>query len=618
MSVSEIERVVSPGDFQRILLEEAERLLAAAKLAKEVERGDGFVRREAAVLIRHRSHEELVQAIVTSWAEAARAFPELKELYAETTALAARTVAAGTPQTLLQIYSELMRLHGVGDGSDQFDLRPLERHIALKATASGDEPGGIPRDALESDRADQAFLAAVSNLLAAARSTNRKLTRDETAAVGASYRLLDRGVQMPSAYRGIGVYGFRSHQTNLSLANPGEGHLSVTCAYADLLDGTVVHIEHIDRDGVDDREIVEPYRLPAAVNAARVRLHAGTAAPCTAYIGRPIFENGVTTHGELPAYMPAAFERDLLKTVHAVASACTAMFMNGVADCKIAIERMSFSQAIQFMRAVAGNVVRDPTRQYLSAAFNINLPFWDDRPGRGRAVADRSEIAQLGIDLTVAGRFDKVTWDGASNEIPSRPIIEQIPLSRWVELVHQAHERGLETYVSAGMNSTHMPDCVFTGVDGVGIGTSLHFRHPVTKAIGQLKPDAIRDVLAARDRAAASPRGKGAQLLARLDRMFFEGTLPMRLDEQRRALFAAIRDGQEDVIVDLVGKIQVPGEAAPTAHPLFAQAKRLLETSGDQPIGVERMGEQHWKARVSLAGRLLEARDLEGLKEALA
>jgi hypothetical protein len=618
MSVGEIERVLSPGDFQRILLEEAGRLLAAAKLEKEVERGDGFVRREAAVLIRHLSHEELVQAIVASWAEAALAFPELKELYAQTTALAARAVAAGTPEALLQIYSELMQLHGVGDSGDQFDIRPLERHIALKATASGDEPDGIPRDALVGDGADQAFVAAVSNLLAAARRKNRRLTRDETAAVGASYRLIDRGVQLPSAYRGIGVYGFRSHQTSLSLANPGEGHLSVTCAHADLLQGTVVHIEHIDRDGVDSREVVEPYRLPAAINAARVRLHAGTAAPCTAYIGRPIFENGVTTRGELPVYMPVAFDRDLLKTAHTVASACTAMFMNGIADCKIAIERMSFSQAIQFMRAVAGNVVRDPTRQYLSAAFNINLPFWDDRSGGGRGVADRSEIAQLGIDLTVAGRFDKVTWDGASNEVPSRPIIEQIPLSRWVELVHQAHERGLETYVSAGMSAAHMPDCVFTGVDGVGIGTSLHFRHPVTKAIGQLKPDAIREVLAGRDRAAASPRGKGAQLLARLDRMFFEGTLPMRLDEQRRALFVALRDGQEDVIVDLLGKIEVPGEAVPTAHPLFAQAKRLLETSDDQPIGVERMGEQHWKARVSLAGRLLEAGDLEGLKEALA
>jgi hypothetical protein len=620
MPDEKIERLLPPGDFQRIVLEEARRLLAAAKLAKEVERGDGFVRRDATVLIRHSTLEELVQAIVAAWAAAARDFPELKDLYARTTALAAETVAAQRPASLIGIFAELVKLHGILDkgASDGFQLEPLEESVKFSASGSGDDSDGFPLEALLSDRDDQAFLAAVGNMLAASRRESRKLSQDEVAAVSAAYRLLDRGVQLPPAYQGIGVYGFRKHQTSLSLANPGEGHLTVTCAHLDLLDGTVVHIEHIDRDGVDDREVVEPYRLPASLSAARVRLHTGRVAPCTAYIGRPAFENGIQTRQESAILRATAFDRDLLKTVHSVASACTAMFMNGVADCKIAIERMSYVEAVLFMRAVVGNVVRDPTRQYLSAAFNINLPIWDDRAGTGRAVTERLDIARLGIELAVAGRFDKVTWDGASNEVPSKPIIEQIPLRDWVQLIHEAHERGLETYVSAGMNASHMPACVFTGVDGVGIGTSLHYRHPATKAIGQLKPEAIREVLVKRDEAAVAGLGRGARMLARLDRMFFEGTLPKRLDGLRHALLGALRDGKSEEVEALLAQIQIPVDGSPRTHPLFAQAQRLIDTLGQEPVGLERLGREQWKARVDLAERLLAARDLTGLKEVFA
>jgi hypothetical protein len=41
------------------------------------------------------------------------------------------------------------------------------------------------------------------------------------------------------------------------------------------------------------------------------------------------------------------------------ASACTAMFINGIAECKIAIEKMSKPQAIEFMRSVRANTIRN-------------------------------------------------------------------------------------------------------------------------------------------------------------------------------------------------------------------------------------------------------------------
>ena len=69
----------------------------------------------------------------------------------------------------------------------------------------GNDPDGTPSVALRDDQADQDFLAATVNMIAAVRREKRNPTRDEQAAVAWAYRLLDRGVQMPAAYRGIGA-----------------------------------------------------------------------------------------------------------------------------------------------------------------------------------------------------------------------------------------------------------------------------------------------------------------------------------------------------------------------------------------------------------------------------
>lgn len=45
----------------------------------------------------------------------------------------------------------------------------------------------------------------------------------------------------------------------------------------------------------------------------------------------------------------------------------------------------------------------------------------------------------------------QVTWDGASNIIPSKPIIGTLSYEELVDLVHAAHIQGLITYISAGM-----------------------------------------------------------------------------------------------------------------------------------------------------------------------
>lgn len=615
-----IDRRIPAGDFRRIVLDEIRRLLTDARNAREIAAGNGFVKRDPTHLVRHLTIPEIVESIRVLAMNAARDFPEMAALAASSVALADDAVSAVGSVRLLEIYQELMDLHEVSDDEspDNFSLRDNGGDdVRISAFNPGDEADGSPAAVRRSDADDQAFLAAVANTVARSRRAGRVLSRDEQAAVAAAYRLLDRGVQIPTAYRSIGVSGFRRHQTSLSLANPGEGHISVTCAQAALMDGTIVHIEHIDRDGISDREKIEPYRLPAAINASRVRLHAGAAAPCTAYVGRPVFENGTSPRPGTTILQANDFSRDLLKTAHMTASACTAMFMNGVADCKIAIERMSFRQAIEFMKAVAGNVVRDPTRQYLSAAININLPIWDDRNSASEIlVTDRLAVAELGIQLAVGGRFEKVTWDGASNQVPSVPITEQLDRTQWLDLIHSAHSLGLETYVSAGMVAKHMRDCVLCGVDGVGIGTSLHHRHPETNAIGQLKPEAIAEVLAIRDAAAREPLGQGAAMLARLDRMFFEGTLPSDLAPLRADLFQALKASNAAEALRLISNVDLP-PLTRGAHPLIAQAERVLATAARDPVGKARLGHEVWTARLDLTAKFLKAGDLAGLEEIL-
>ena len=304
--------------------------------------------------------------------------------------------------------------------------------------------------------------------------------------------------------------------------------------------GVIVHVEHLER-GHQDRESVESYRIPRVLDVARVRLHVGAQAPVTSFIGRPMFDSG-------------RFHLDLWKTVHTMASACTAMFQIGVAECKIAMERMTASEIVEFLRCLRTNVLRNPRTQYLSAAFNLNTPLLDDRNGEARQVTDRREIGLLGIELAKAGGFDKVTWDGAADTYPSVPIMEQLPHATALELVHRAHERGLLTYFSAGFRFPHIAKAVYTGVDGVGIGGAqiLRYMDSETGYHGPFQPENIPRILALRDEAARSPMGRAAALLARLDWLHSQGRLDASQEPFRTELYEALSRQDVDGLMESI------------------------------------------------------------------
>jgi hypothetical protein len=392
-------------------------------------------------------------------------------------------------------------------------------------------------DGQRSDAAHPTQLEEVSLLIDDLRREKRKPTRREKLAIHTAHEALANGSRLHLPYKPLPIPGFGDTQTYMSVTDPGEGHIAGTTTREDWLRGVLVHVEHLER-GHQDRDSVESYRIPRILNVAKVRLHVAGRAPVTSFIGRPMFDSG-------------KFHLDLWKTVQTMAGTCTAMFQMGVAECKVAMERMTASQIVEFMRGLRTNILRDARTQLLSAAFNLNTPILDDRNGGSRIVSSRKEIGLLGVELVKAGGFDKVTWDGSADTYPSIPVMEQLTHAEALALVHRAHERGLRTYFSAGFRFPHIPMAVYTGVDGVGIGGAqiLRYMDSRTGYHGPFQPENISRILAIRDEAARSPLGRAAALLARLDWMAFQGRLDDRQQELRAELYEALSRQQVDEVL---------------------------------------------------------------------
>lgn len=386
-----------------------------------------------------------------------------------------------------------------------------------------------------------AFVALVTTLCAEYRK--RKVWRFAPAdrlALLRAYQLVESGVRPAHPMLPIRTDLWRPKSTYLALADPGRSHLRFTVRRSDLLNGTIVHVETIDRDGIDNRGQIEAYRIPAIRDVARIRVHIGDEAPCSVYVGRPVFE------GWAPEKANDQNQRDLfdlarLKAIHTVAAACSGLFSLGVAECKIGLDGLTSTQAVETMKSLVANVIRDRTRQRLSAAFNINSPIQDDRNARRNPmlINDRIEVAGLAIELAKTGGFDKVTWDGAQDGA-STPFLEQISPAQMISLVHKAHELGLETYISAGMRAEHMVPASQIGVGGVGIGIALHARSK-DGAITHIKTDDVLTVLDNRDNAALTTlAGRGATALAQLDWMKAKGPLDKTQEAQRQKLLTKL------------------------------------------------------------------------------
>jgi uncharacterized protein (UPF0264 family) len=502
-----------------------------------------------AAAVRSKHSQDLRQSEVgeriSKLAADAERYPVLKQLYAIWKRIENLEDAAKFPELWISFVEQLDRLDVPSPSSDAPDIGFEEatnagnKHMLLLRQRVA--TGGTRTYDQQTANDSAAFVAAVTKLCAAYRERNvyRFLPFDRLALLRA-YQLVESGVRPPPPMIPIRTDLWRPVSTYLALADPGRSHLRHTVRRADLLEGTVVHVETIDRDGIANRGQIEAYRIPAIRDVARIRVHIGDAAPCSVYVGRPVFE-GWSTDQANDAQRSEVFKLARLKAIHTVAAACSGLFALGVAECKIGMDGLTAVEARDTMMSLSANVIRDRTRQRLSAAFNINAPLRDDRQSTQNPVLlqDRLAVARLAIDLAKIGGFDKVTWDGAADGT-SVPFLDQLTPADMLPLVHRAHELGLETYISAGMTARHMARAAQIGVGGVGIGIALHAKN-AGGAITHILPESVREVLEARNHGAKKTwAGRGAAALAQLDWMKFRGHLDESQERQRQELLKGL------------------------------------------------------------------------------
>lgn len=507
-------------------------------------------------------------------------------------------------------------------------------------------------EAMLSEAKQSAFFAAVMQLLDQLRDRMAAETKStpssaEAFAIVLSAMKLQEGNRQPCILKPISLPGrHKKHQSFVFVTDAGPDHIKITVQDRELLDhGIVVHIEHIDRSETGDRSLMEAYRLPSQITAARVRLHVGDLAPTSCFIGRPTFEglsfnaqyphdNSGNTFGALAklycntgqdAHDPDySFNATLLKAAHQTASACSAMFESGIVDAKIAIENMTEQQAIKFMNAIVANVRRDPDRQYLSAAFNINRPIYCESKGRVLKRTDDPagiyELIDTVVNIAGKGHFDKVTLDGASErKSASIPIVNQLSHRQMLHFVHTAHKTGLITYFSAGIDATNLHKAVYTGVDGLGIGFALHANNPkAAGVVAALSIEEINKVLKKRDEAEESLLGKAGKILAHLDYSSYEGTLTPKQETLQSALFDALNkptaeEIDEDVVRKLLDESYIPAVAVPDErNKTYSLAAQLLFNEG---CALSQHLEVGWQDTIR---RMLKGQELSALRNVLA
>jgi len=436
-------------------------------------------------------------------------------------------------------------------------------------------------------------------------------TPAELITIGLATQFIREGNQLPRLFTPLSPPGWNpSYQSFVFVTDAGADHIKITVQDPELLArGIVVHVEHIDRSETSDRSLMEAYRLPSHITATRVRMHVGDLAPTSCFIGRPTFEGlGFDTQwprdqkgnafGALARHYCDVvgeahddryfYNATLLKAAHNTASACTAMFEAGVVDCKIAIENMTEEQAVKFMRAVVANVRRDPEKQVLSAAFNINRPMYSEKKGRviGRNEPGRSEASnleefiELAVSVAAEGRFDKVTLDGASErKDASIPVVNQLSHRQILKFAHLAHERGLITYLSAGIDASNLYKAVQVGIDGLGIGFALHMQ--AQGAVGALSRERINAVLDARDAAEKAVLGRAGKVLALLDYFAAFGVLTTEEDVAREALYSVLDQEEAEKIDE-----REVTKAMEAAGPVVTSLKKTIAQYKDKELAI--------------------------------
>ncbi len=327
----------------------------------------------------------------------------------------------------------------------------------------------------------------------------------------------------------IGGPSPNNHSTQMAVTDEGYDHILMSLADPRMTNKAWLHIERINR--VDETgqgtPHAQPYALPPETLVGLIRLLVGNDAPTTVFYGRPNFIPSVVSD-KIPKPHNDAVSAGLFNNsetaVRGLQMLARYAFERGVSEVKVSMDGMNEKEAVKFMKDVADPLNLPKGVNFLSAAFNLPRALVDlgvGKPLKGPPTAeDRKKLLEVGleaIDITSKGGWGKVTLDSASMTPPSYPLIEFFGVENLVEWVHQAHMKGLETYVSGGMQPYHFPLLAMTGVDGVGVGTSIHESTPFAGIMGRMVPSRVHDALERRDKTESSWPGQVIYLLRRLD-----------------------------------------------------------------------------------------------------
>lgn len=362
-----------------------------------------------------------------------------------------------------------------------------------------------------------------------------QLTAKERGIVEKGIEALERGVHLPMRREPIGghssVYD-ETFRTQMAVTDPGVDHLAQTLADPRMLDGAFVHMEIIDRH----TEHMAPYSNPGARALAFTRLALGSSAPSTAFFGTPNYLASIkqqTIDGM--DQQSAGIKYNPETAAHQMANASRLALNLGYSEAKWTMDGLSPDEVITL-----GSLVHDQAMlqegEYISAAFNLiqilkdfNLRPADAPAIRGAPTSEERALmlkgSLLSIDAAKAGGFKKVTVDSASMTPPSYPLIEFFGVENLLTWADAAHRNGLETYGSGGMRDYHFPLLQFTGLDGVGVGFSIHEapKAETPGVAGRLIDTRVHSALSQRSDAEKTPVGRLSVMVRMLAEKISEG-----------------------------------------------------------------------------------------------
>jgi hypothetical protein len=317
-----------------------------------------------------------------------------------------------------------------------------------------------------------------------------------------------------------------THRTQMAITDPGLDHIAMTLADPSMMRAGWVHMEIINRPN----QHTAPYANPGYESLALVRMLLSDDAPATAFFGRPNYiASTIQDTIEGTDIASAAIANNLDTTAHTMVNSARAALNLGYSEAKFGMDGLGDLEVAELGRRVHAQANLQEG-EYISAAFNLLsvlrdfklLPLEETRIVGAPTERQRHQMlrgAQMALDAAHAGGFKKVTVDSASMTPPSYPLIEFFGVENLLDWTHSAQERGMETYGSGGMRDYHFPLLQFVGLDGVGVGFSIH-DPPQAGApgiAGRLLPERVKSAADLRDAAEQAPVGRLSVLRRMLD-----------------------------------------------------------------------------------------------------